>query len=86
MIFTETSIEDGRIKLVLWTKPLRQMMRLCKCFPHVSEIPTLTYNRAYSIIIKNAKILNIIHVDIFNLHHAEVIIYDNISSIKVEIK
>jgi hypothetical protein len=42
-----------------------ELMQSCKCFPHVSKIPTITYNRASIIIIKNAIILNIIH-NIFN--------------------
>ena len=35
---TGTSIKSGGIKLVLWaqTSPLSEMMRSCKCFPHLS--------------------------------------------------
>ena len=40
---TGTSIKCGRVKLVLWT-PLSDMMK--SCFPHVSKMPTLTYNPA----------------------------------------
>jgi hypothetical protein len=46
---------------VLFELPLSEMMRHCKYFPHVSKMPTLTYNRANNIIIKNAIILNILH-------------------------
>jgi len=35
------------------------MMWSCKCFPRVSKMLTLTYNRAINVIIKNAIILNI---------------------------
>jgi hypothetical protein len=43
------------VNLGLWAKtsPLSEMMRSCKWFPRVSKMPTLTYNRAYSVIIKN---------------------------------
>ena len=58
-------------KLVLYAKPSYQMMLSCKCFPHVSEMPAFTYNRANSVIIKHTIILNIIH-SIFNIHDAEV--------------
>jgi hypothetical protein len=46
---------------VLFELPLSEMMRHCKYFPHVSKMPTLTYNRANNIIIKNTIILNILH-------------------------
>jgi hypothetical protein len=45
---------------------MSEMMRSCMCFPYVSKLPNLTYNRANIVIIKNAIILNIIH-NIFNL-------------------
>jgi hypothetical protein len=65
---TDTSIKGGWIKLVLCaqTSSLSEMMPSCTCFPHVSKMPTLTYNRANSVIIKNAIILNIIQ-NIFKL-------------------
>ena len=71
-----TSIKSGRIKLVLWAQsyPLSEIMRSWKCFPHVSKMPTLTYNvyRASGGIIKNSIILNIIH-NIFILRDTEVV-------------
>jgi len=45
---------------------LREMMRSYTCFLHVSKMLTLRYNRANSIEIKKAIIVNIIH-NIFNL-------------------
>ena len=54
---------------VLFELPLREMMRQCKYFPHVSKMPTLTYNRANNIIIKNAIILSILHNIILKLKY-----------------
>ena len=67
--------ENGGVKPVLWvqTSHLAAMMRSCKCFPHVSIMPTLTYNLAYSAIINKDIILNIIH-STFNLRETEVVI------------
>ena len=47
-------------------------LQLCTCFPHVSKIQTLKYNRANSVIIKNAIILNMkgLH-SIYNLSYTE---------------
>jgi len=61
--------KNGGVKPVLWaqTSHLTAMMRSCKCFPHVSIMPTLTYNWANSAIIKKYLILNIMH-STFNLH------------------
>jgi len=72
---TGTSIKRGRVKLVLCaqTFPLSEMMRSCKCFSHVSKIPTLAYNWANTVIIKNAIILIPIH-NIFNLCDTEGVI------------
>jgi hypothetical protein len=74
--------KSGGVNLVLWaqTFPLSEMMRSCTRFNfHVSKIPTLTYNRPQSVIIKNALILN---NNIFNRRNREdVIIMYNISSI-----
>jgi hypothetical protein len=51
---TDTSNKkSGRVKLVLWACPLSEMMWSCKYFPRVSKEPTLTYNLANSVIIKN---------------------------------
>ena len=63
LLGTGTSIKSGGIKLALWThtSPLSEMMRSCTFFPHMSKIPTLTYNRSKSVIIKNDIIFNIIH-------------------------
>ena len=44
-----------------------------KSFLHVSKMPTLAYNWANSIVIKNDVILNIIH-NIFNLRDTGVVI------------
>jgi hypothetical protein len=41
------------------------------CFPHVSKMLTINYNWENNFIIKNAIILNIIHV--FNLRDTEVV-------------
>jgi hypothetical protein len=41
---------------------LSEAMRSWKCFPHASRISNLTYNRANSVLIKNAINLNIIHI------------------------
>jgi len=62
--YTGTSINSEQIKLVLWaqTSPLSEMVPSCKCFSNMSKIPSLTYNRANSIIIKNAIILKIINL------------------------
>jgi hypothetical protein len=70
---TGTSIKRGGVKLVLWIQifPLSEMMRSCKGFPHVSKMPTLTYNQTNSVIIKIALILNSIH-NIFNICDTEV--------------
>ena len=62
------------VKPVLWahqTSHLSEMISSCKCFPHVSKMFTLTYNRANSVIIKNAIILNIIY-NIFDVRDTEV--------------
>jgi len=66
---------NGGVKPVLWaqTSHLTAMMRSCKCFPHVSIMPTLAYNWAKSAIIKKDLILNIIH-STFNLRETEVFI------------
>ena len=42
------------------------------CFPHVSKMLTINYNWENNFIIKNAIILNIIHV--FNLRDTEVVV------------
>ena len=62
--FPGTSIKSGRIKLVLWvqTFPLDVMVRSWKCFPHVSVMPTLTYNWVYSLVIKTAKVVKHMHI------------------------
>ena len=44
----------------------------CKCFPHASKMPTLTYNWAERVIIENALILKIMH-KIFNHCDTEVV-------------
>ena len=40
---TGTLIKCGGVKLV-FIGP-NQMIQLCKCFPHVSKMPTLVYNQ-----------------------------------------
>ena len=52
---------------------LIEMMWSFKYFVYVSKMPSLTYNRANSVIIKNVIMLNIIH-NIFNLLDTEVVI------------
>ena len=61
-LLTCTSIESGGVKLVLCaqTSSFSEMMGACTCFPHVSKMPTLKYNRGSNVVIKNAIILNII--------------------------
>jgi hypothetical protein len=56
---TDTSLTSGGVKLVLWVQisTLSEIMRSCKDFPHFNQISTLAYNRANSVIIKNAIIL-----------------------------
>jgi len=63
-LYTSTSIKSGGVKLVLWTQtsPLSEMRRSCKCFPHVSTMTTLTYNRTSSVIIKNVIILRTLYI------------------------
>ena len=41
-----TSIKSDEIKPVLWAQipPPTEMMRSCKCFPHMRKGSTLTYN------------------------------------------
>ena len=57
---TDTSITSGRIKQVLYvlTSLLNKLMTSCKCIPHMSKIPTLTYNRANIVNIKYAIMTN----------------------------
>ena len=70
--FTGTSIKSGEDKLVLWTSLICEMMLSCKCFQHVSKMSLLSYNRAESVVIKDAIILNIIHVhNIFHLRDTD---------------
>ena len=78
---TGTSIKSGKVKLVLYaqTSLLSEIMRSDQCFPHVSNMPTITYNRVNRVIIKNGLILNSIH-NIFN--HCETKAAICISSIK----
>jgi hypothetical protein len=68
-------IKSGRVKLVLQaqTSLFSEMMQLCKWFPHVIKMPSLTLNWANSIIIKSAIILNIMR-NVFYLRDMEVVI------------
>jgi hypothetical protein len=52
---TGTSINSGRIKLVLWTQalPLSELVWSFKCFLHVSKIPIVTKNWMSSVVLKN---------------------------------
>jgi hypothetical protein len=59
------------------------MMRLCKWFPHLSKMPSLTYNRENNIIIKN-DIISKIKNTILNLRDTDVVICINISYIRIE--
>jgi hypothetical protein len=67
--------KNGGVKPVLWaqTSNLTAMMRSCKCFPHVSIMPTLTYNWANNAIMQKDLILNIMH-STFNLPETEAVI------------
>ena len=42
-----TSVYIFCVKLELWTQtaPRSEMIRSCKCSPHMSNMPTLTHNR-----------------------------------------
>ena len=63
------------------TSLLSDMVQPYKCFPHVSKMSTLIYNRADRVIIKNTKIFNIMY-NVFSLsRHRSCLMYD-ISSIK----
>ena len=65
---------DVKLVLEAQTFPFNGMMQSClKYFPCVSKMPTLTYNKANRILIKNAIILNIIH-KIFNIRDKDVVI------------
>ena len=70
---TCTSIKSGGIILVIWAQTFRlsEMMRSCKCFPHMCRMQTVSYNRANIVIKKNTIILNDIR-DIFNRPDIEV--------------
>jgi hypothetical protein len=72
---TGISILCGGDKLVFWTQifPLTEMMWSCKCFPYVSKMTTLTYNRANGVFIKNGIIMNIIY-NTFNFRDTEIVI------------
>jgi hypothetical protein len=72
LLGTCISIKCGGVKHVLWaqTSPVGEIIRSCMSFPHVSKIPTLACNRANSVIIKKAIILNLRH-NIFNIHDTE---------------
>ena len=60
------------LRLVLWAQPLViESMRSCKCFSHVSKMPTFTSSLATSVIIQNAMILYFMHI-ILNLQDTEV--------------
>ena len=57
---TGTSIKSAWIKLVLSPSfILSEIVRSCKCYPHMNKMPTLRYNRVNNVIIKNGIILNI---------------------------
>ena len=44
------------------TSTLTEVMRSCKCFPHVSKMSTLTYNWVNSVVMESAIILNILNI------------------------
>ena len=60
----------AEVKLVSWTQtsPLSEIMRSCKCISRMSNIPTLTYNRADNVILKS-----MMH-EIFNLRGTAIVI------------
>ena len=41
----------GQASSMRLNPPSSEMMRACKCFPHVGKMPTLAYNRVDSVII-----------------------------------
>ena len=55
-----TSIKSDGVKRVAWTNTSHcsEMMLSCKCFKHISNIPTLTYNRVKIFIITELYDLN----------------------------
>jgi len=75
LLGTDTSIKSGGVKLVVLTQifSLSEMMRSCKYFARVSNMPTFIYNRANKVIIKNAIILKIMY-NIFLLRATEAVI------------
>ena len=70
---TGTSMKSDEVKLVLCapTYTLSEKMLSCKCFPHVSTMPTPTYDWVNSVVIKNAIFLLNKSVDIkYSAHDA----------------
>ena len=54
--------------------PLSEVMRSCKCFPHVSKMPTITFYHANTVTTRNVIILYAID-NIFDLRDTEVVIF-----------
>ena len=53
-----TSMKSGWVKIVVWVQvsPVSEMIRLCRCIPHVSKILVLTYNWGNTAIIESPAI------------------------------
>jgi hypothetical protein len=53
-----TSMKSGRVKIVVWVQvsPASDMIRSCRCIPHVSKMLVLTYNWGNSAIIESPAI------------------------------
>jgi len=73
---SKTFLKSGRVKLVLWaqTCPYNEMMWSCKCFPHKSTMPILSYNWIGSVIIKKAKSCLMHNTHVVILCEAKVVI------------
>jgi hypothetical protein len=42
---TSTKSDGAKLVLCFQTSPLSEVMRSCKCFPHVSKMPTLSHKQ-----------------------------------------
>jgi len=68
---------NKNVKLDIWVQyppPLSEVMPSCKCFPHVSKMPTLTFYHVNTVSTRNFIILYAID-NIFNLRDTEVVIF-----------
>ena len=59
MLKVSTPILSDEVQLVYWdSPPLFEMTWSCKCFPHMSKLSALIYNRANNVVIKNDRTWN----------------------------